>query len=135
MAFFWTWLLPLSPLPLSLVRSQLSPNGDYVLSPAYDLLNTKIHVDDSDFALDDGLFSDDFQSEEKKKSNHVGLEDFQELAKRFEINEKRRNKILTPFLQTQAMVEELTNRSFLNDKTKRAYLLHYQTKRNQLNKI
>lgn len=112
-----------------------TPNGDYVLSPAYDLLNTKIHVDDSDFALDDGLFSDDFQSEEKKKSMHVGLEDFLELAKRFGINEKRRNKILTPFLQTQPMVQELTKRSFLNDKTKRAYLLHYQTKRNQLNKL
>lgn len=110
-------------------------NGDYVLSPAYDLLNTRIHVDDSDFALDDGLFSDDFQSNEKKRSMHVGLEDFQELAKRFGINEKRRNKILVPFLQIQPIVEELTKRSFLNDKTKRAYLLHYQTKRNQLNKI
>ncbi|NQU51004.1 MAG: HipA domain-containing protein [Bacteroidetes bacterium] len=112
-----------------------TPNGDYVLSPAYDLLNTRIHVDDSDFALDGGLFNDDFQSDEKKKSNHVGLEDFQELAKRFGINEKRRNKILTPLLQTQPMVEELTKRSFLNNKTKRAYLLHYQTKKNQLNKI
>jgi len=110
-------------------------NGDYVLSPAYDLLNTRIHVDDCDFALDDGLFSDNFQSDEKKKSMHVGLEDFRELAKRFEINEKRRDKILTPFLQTQIMVEELTNRSFLNAKTKRAYLLHYQTKKNQLNKV
>ena len=109
-------------------------NGDYVLSPAYDLLNTRIHVDDSDFALDDGLFNDGFQSDEKKRSNHVGLEDFQELAKRFEINEKRRNKILAIFLKSQTMVEELTNRSFLNDKSKRAYCLHYQTKRNQLNK-
>jgi len=111
-----------------------TPNGDYVLSPAYDLLNTRIHVDDSDFALDKGLFSDDFQSDEKKKSMHVGLEDFQELARRFGINEKRRDKILIPFLEMQPMVVELTNRSFLNEKTKRAYLLHYKTKRNQLNK-
>ena len=29
-----------------------TPVGDYVLSPAYDLLNTRIHVDDSDLALD-----------------------------------------------------------------------------------
>ncbi|MDD4757267.1 MAG: HipA domain-containing protein [Prolixibacteraceae bacterium] len=105
--------------------------GDYVLSPAYDLLNTKIHVDDSDFALDDGLFSDGFQSDER--SNHPGLHDFQELAGRFGINEKRMDKILNPFMQKQPLVEELTRRSFLNDKAKRAYLFHYQAKRNKLN--
>jgi serine/threonine-protein kinase HipA len=32
-----------------------TPMGDYRLSPAYDLLNSRIHVDDKDFALDDGL--------------------------------------------------------------------------------
>ncbi len=112
-----------------------TPSGDYVLSPAYDLLNTRIHVDDSDFALDGGLFSDGFKSEEMKKSNHPGLHDFQELARRFGINEKRRDKILAPYLQKQPMVEELTHRSFLNDKTKRAYLLQYQNKRNYLNKL
>jgi serine/threonine-protein kinase HipA len=111
-----------------------TPGGDYVLSPAYDLLNTRIHVDDSDFALDGGLFSDGFKSEEMKKSNHPGLNYFQELAGRFGINEKRRDRILAPYLQRQPMVEELTRRSFLNDKIKRAYLLHYQTKRNHLNK-
>lgn len=29
--------------------------GDYRLSPAYDLLNSRIHIDDKDFALDDSL--------------------------------------------------------------------------------
>ena len=108
-----------------------TPVRDYVLSPAYDLLNTKIHVDDTGFALNGGLFTDDFQSVAMKKSNHPGLYDFQELAKRFEINQQRRNKILNPYLQTQPMVEEFTRRSFLNEKTKRAFLMHYQTKRNQ----
>ena len=112
-----------------------TPGRDYVLSPAYDLLNTKIHVDDTDFALDGGLFTDDFQSDAMKKNNHPGLHDFQELANRFEINQQRRDKILSPYLQSQQMVEELTRRSFLNEKTKRAFLLHYQTKRNQLNSL
>lgn len=110
-----------------------TPGGDYVLSPDYDLLNTRIHVDDSDFALDGGLFSDGFKSKEMNKYNHPGLHDFQELAGRFSINKNRRDKILSPFLQRQPMVEELTRRSFLNEKTKRAYLLHYQTRRNHLN--
>ncbi|WP_303922535.1 type II toxin-antitoxin system HipA family toxin [Draconibacterium sediminis] len=106
--------------------------GDYVLSPAYDLLNTRIHVDDSDFALSKGLFSDAFQSEAMEKNHHPGLDDFRELAKRFEMQEKRSDKILAAYTQLQPMVEELTQRSFLNEKTKRAYLLHYQTRRNRL---
>ena len=28
---------------------------DYRLSPAYDLLNSRIHIDNKEFALDDGL--------------------------------------------------------------------------------
>ena len=106
--------------------------GDYILSPAYDLVNTRIHVDDTDFALDEGLFKDNFESEEMKKNRHVGLEDFNEFANRLEIKQKRRDKLLEPFMEKQQMVEKLTQRSFLNDRTKRAYLLHYQTKRNQL---
>ena len=109
-----------------------TPNGDYILSPAYDLVNTRIHVEDTDFALDKGLFKDNFESEEMKKNRHVGLEDFYEFANRLEIKQKRRDKLLEPFMEKQQMVEKLIQQSFLNDPTKKAYLLHYQTKRNQL---
>ena len=34
---------------------QQSADGDYLLSPAYDLMNTSIHVQDEDFALQGGL--------------------------------------------------------------------------------
>ena len=108
-------------------------NGDYVLSPAYDLINTRIHVDDTDFALEKGLFKDDFKSEIMKKTGHAGLEDFHEFAGRTGISVKRRDKLLAPFLARQTKVETLIQKSFLNDQTKRAYLLNYQTKRNQLN--
>ncbi len=111
-----------------------SPNGDYLLSPAYDLINTRIHVDDTDFALDQGLFKDDFKSGAYKINNHANVEDFKELAKRMEIKESRIDKILAPFLEKQPKIEELINHSFLDDKTKRAYLLHYNTRRNYLNK-
>ena len=111
-----------------------SPNGDYMLSPAYDLINTKIHVDDSDFALNKGLFKDDYKSEVYKKFNHPNKKDFKELAGRMEIKENRIDKILTPFLEIQPKVEELINNSFLDNKTKRAYLLHYNTRKNYLNK-
>ncbi|MFC2118919.1 type II toxin-antitoxin system HipA family toxin [Bacteroidota bacterium] len=109
-------------------------NGDYVLSPAYDLVNTRIHVDDTDFALDRGLFKDNFESEEKKKNGRVRLKDFHEFAKRLGIKDNRIGKLIEPFLVKQVSVEALTKRSFLNNPTKRAYLLHYQTRRSQLNK-
>ncbi len=111
-----------------------SPNGDYLLSPAYDLINTRIHVDDTDFALDNGLFKLDFKSEVYKKSNHASKYDFIELAKRMEIKESRIEKLLSPFLEKQPLVEDLVSHSFLDEKTKRAYLLHYNTKRNYLTK-
>lgn len=106
-------------------------NGDHILSPAYDLINTRIHVDDADFALDEGLFTDDF-SDHMKANGKVGLEDFLEFAKRIGINEKRIGSLLSPYMKRQELVEELINQSFLDEPTKRAYLLHYQTKRNQL---
>ncbi|MDA0196726.1 MAG: HipA domain-containing protein [Bacteroidetes bacterium] len=110
-----------------------SPEGDYILSPAYDLINTRIHVDDTDFALTEGLFQDDFESKQMKNNGRVGLDDFNEFARRIGISEKRRDKVLFNFLEKQDAVEILIHRSFLNQSTKHMYLLHYQTKRNQLN--
>ena len=109
-------------------------SGDYFLSPAYDLINTRIHVDDTGFALDKGLFVDDFQSGAFKKTNRRDREDFLEFGRRIGIDEKRAERLIAPFLIKQDKVEQLVQRSFLNDASKRAYLLDYNTKRNSLNK-
>ncbi len=109
-----------------------STKGDYLLSPAYDLVNTKLHVDDSDFALDKGLFADDFKSEQFKKSRHPSKTDFTEFAHRIGVIESRIEKLLHPFLEKQPLMETLVNRSFLSDANKRGYLLMYITKRNYL---
>ncbi len=107
-----------------------SSKGDYLLSPAYDLINTKLHVDDSDFALDKGLFADNFKSEDYKKNGHPSKNDFIEFAKRIGVIEGRVEKLLKPFLEKQPFMEMLVSRSFLNDANKRGYLLMYNTKRN-----
>lgn len=109
-----------------------SSSGDFMLSPAYDLINTRLHVDDSDFALDSGLFADGYKSRQYKKTGHPNQTDFTELAKRIEVTESRVKIILQSFLDKQNHVEVLINRSFLNNKCKRAYLLMYNTKRNYL---
>ncbi len=82
-----------------------SSKGDYLLSSAYDLINTRLHVDDADFT---------------------------EFAGRIGVAESRVEKLLYPFLEKQRFLETLINRSFLSDAGKRAYSLMYQTRRNYL---
>ena len=106
--------------------------GDYLLSPAYDLINTKLHVDDSDFALDKGLFADNYKSTKYKKSGHPAKIDFIEFAKRIGVTESRIEKLLRAFLEKQTMIETLTSHSFLSDASKRGYLLMHNAKRNYL---
>ncbi len=109
-----------------------SSNSDYLLSPAYDLINTRLHVDDTDFALEKGLFADGFKSDVYIKQGHPCKADFIEFAKRIGVVEQRAEKMLMPYLEKQNLVETLTNRSFLDAANKRGYLLMYQTRRNYL---
>lgn len=109
-----------------------SSSGDYLLSPAYDLVNTKLHVDDSDFALNKGLFADGFKSGKYKKNGHPSKTDFREFAKRIGVTESRVDKLMNPFLEKQPFVEILVSHSFLSGADKRGYLLLYNTQRNYL---
>jgi serine/threonine-protein kinase HipA len=109
-----------------------SSSGDYLLSPAYDLINTRLHVDDTDFALNGGLFADDYKSEAYKKTGHAGKTDFIELAKRIEIAKSRTVKVLSLFLEKQSSVEMLVKHSFLSEANKRGYYLMYETRLNSL---
>ncbi len=109
-----------------------SSKGDYLLSPVYDLLNTKLHVDDSDFALDKGLFLDDFKSEQYMKNKHPNKLDFVEFGRRIGVSENRIEKLMAPYLEKQPLMETLISSSFLTEANKRGYLMMYQTKRNYL---
>lgn len=109
-----------------------SSSGDYFLSPAYDLINTKLHVDDSTFALDKGLFANDYKSDGYKKFGNPTKDDFTEFARRIGVDESRIEKLLNPFMEKQPLMERLVNSSFLTNANKRGYLLMYNTKRNHL---
>ncbi len=107
-------------------------SGDHILSPAYDLLNTRLHVSDSDFALAKGLFADNFKSKKYRSSLHPSQADFIEFANRIGVLERRIEKLLTPFLEKQTKVESLIERSYLNAPSKRSYLENYRQRRNYL---
>jgi serine/threonine-protein kinase HipA len=109
-----------------------TPNGDYVLAPAYDLINTRLHVNDSDFALRQGLFADGYQSAQYRRRLHPAQADFIELARRIGVQEKRTEKLLASFVRKQELVEAFVNRSFLNATSQKSYLENYRQRRNYL---
>jgi serine/threonine-protein kinase HipA len=111
-----------------------SPSGDLLLSPAYDLINTKLHVDDVNFALNKGLFADGRKSILHNKTGHPSKADFILFAKTIGIIPKRIEKLIQPFLQKQPAVEQLIKNSFLNEASKKGYLIMYNTRLNNLNK-
>lgn len=105
---------------------QQSGNGDYLLSPAYDLMNTSIHVRDEDFALQDGLIPKSEHSEIYSNSGHPCKEDFITFANRNGVLPKKRDAIIKIFSANNPLIDELIEHSFLDDKTKRMYKQSYQ---------
>lgn len=106
----------------SLLETQM---GDYRLSPAYDLLNSRIHIDDKDFALDDGLLP-------KKLAQGKINSQFAILAKMAGISDKYFQNIMELMLSKSDLVASMVAHSFLNYTTKRNYLQLYQRRLKQL---
>ena len=105
-------------------------DNDFRLTPAYDLLNTKIHVDDSDFALDKGLFKEE-KREYFKHGKANGLS-FKYFGMLIGLPEKVVDKELSVYTAKYPLIDSLINNSFLSEKIKRKYLILYNTKRNRL---
>jgi serine/threonine-protein kinase HipA len=102
-----------------------TPFGDYRLSPAYDLLNSRIHVEDKDFALDDGLLPRNLAQ------GKIGFQ-FAKLAEKVEISEKTFQDIMTLMRSHSDSVEKMVAASFLDDSTKRNYFQSFQGRFKQL---
>ena len=102
-----------------------TPMGDYRLSPAYDLLNSRIHIDDRDFALEDGLLPRNLAQGKVSKQ-------FAILAEKAGVNEKIFNDLMALMVSNSDLVEKMVNASFLNDTTKRNYWQSYQGRLKQL---
>lgn len=110
---------------------QQSANSDYLLSPAYDLMNTSIHVQDEDFALQDGLMPQSEYSEIYRNSEHPCKEDFITFANRIGVLPKKRDEIIRMFSTESPSINNLIGSSFLDDKTKRMYKRSYQERLNR----
>jgi serine/threonine-protein kinase HipA len=106
----------------SLIETTL---GDFKLSPAYDLLNSRIHIEDKDFALEDGLLP-------AKETKGKIREQFLKLGTLAGISEKQVNKMIENLTQKSNDVKQLIQHSFLSDRFKRNYGQAYMTRLNKL---
>jgi len=104
-----------------------TPLGDYRLSPAFDLLNSRVHINDRDFALDDGLLP------KKMAQGKLGLQ-FGVLAEHAGIPEKVFVEMMELMLSQSEAVARFTFSSFLDETTQRHYWQSYQARLKQLQK-
>ena len=102
-----------------------TPMGDFRLSPAYDLLNSRIHVDDKYFALEDGLLPRNLAQGKIKQQ-------FLLLSKQANISEDVSDDILSNMLTYSKSLEDLIISSYLNESTKKNYLQSYQRRLKKL---
>ncbi len=102
-----------------------TPMGDFRLSPAYDLLNSRIHIEDKDFALEEGLLPGNLAGGNVMKQ-------FQTLAHYAGISEKQVNDIFMTLTSETAGVSSLVKASFLSEKIQRNYWQAYQTRLKKL---
>ena len=102
-------------------------DGEYHLSPAYDLINTSLHLyEPRIFALDKGLFREGMHLTDTRTVTRV---DFEEFGRRIGLATRLVKRELDNFATEQPLAKELIKRSFLSDKLKKYYWQSYNYRR------
>ncbi len=102
--------------------SLIRQGEEYRLAPAYDLLNTSLHVHGDDFGLDGGLSLNMFRSDEYDRTGHPCRADFDQFASLIGIVPVRSAKILDRYMTVPEETLSLLHESFLPEKMQRSYL-------------
>lgn len=107
------------------------PSGEYRLTPAYDLLNTSLHLNDgNDLALD--LFADDYETPSFAANAFLAYDDFLELGIRIGLPPSRVRRLLAEITGHEAAIEKLLARSFLPPDMQQAYAASLASRRQRL---
>ncbi len=108
--------------------------GDFLLSPAYDLVYSRIHVNDSDVALKNGMFADDFETRSFKANAFYAYDDFLELGRRAGLPGGIVKLEIQQFIDRQEAVAELIGQSFLEEAVKSQYLREFKNKLSRISR-
>lgn len=99
--------------------SLINRGNEYTLSPAYDLINTSLHLlNPRIFALDKGLFREGMKMND---THTVGFADFFEFGRRIGIPENMIKRELARFSQDNSLIDTLIENSFLSSNLKTLY--------------
>jgi len=97
--------------------------GDYILTPAYDLICTSLHFPDEDrTAL--GLF-DTFETESFREDAFYKRADFLKLAEFYGMNMGRAERHLNQFADNKDRVLDIIGTSFLSDQAKEDFRVRF----------
>jgi len=99
--------------------------GDFRLSPAYDLLNTHLHVDDSLFALTNGLLPIAYQPGNIRAQ-------FLRMAQMADLPEKQAQSMLDTMLSKEKKISGLMESSYLSEEMKLDYKDQYHARVSRL---
>ena len=111
--------------------SLIERNGEYRLSPAYDLINTSLQLMDPHiFALDKGLFKEGMAFSD---THTISRSDFEEFGKRIGLPIKVIKQEIDMFAAEQPLVKELLGRSFLSPSLQKQYWMAFDYRRKMLN--
>lgn len=114
---------------VSIVRTEY---GDYLLSPAYDMVCSALHTDRNNEVLENSLYHGDTSSAGYSRfGHHTGIE-FMNFAERIGILPKRAQTMLNAFTKNEITVDYLAKRSFLDNESKGLYMELYREKRERL---
>lgn len=108
---------------------------DYRLAPAYDLINTSLHVIGNDFGLDGGLSFDIEKSEVYDRTGHPCRKDFERFADKIGLVKKRADRILDKYTDFPESAKRLVDCSFLSDKLKRNYVRIVNERISRFNRV
>ncbi|GHT77511.1 hypothetical protein AGMMS50262_18700 [Bacteroidia bacterium] len=105
-------------------------NGEYILAPAYDLLNTQLfqfwRKGQPVFGLEDGLFEIEHFSDDYLRNDHPSWIDFTTFGKLIELPSSVIQTTLEEFLTPQPLFYDLVERSFLGEFNKKLYIQTYE---------
>lgn len=101
--------------------SLILAGNDYRLAPAYDLINTSLHIDGDDFGLDGGLSPSIEKSDVFDRTGHPCRSDFEKIGIKIGLVQKRIDRILNKYAVFPELANSLLQQSFLTEKAKRNY--------------
>lgn len=101
------------------------------VSPAYDLLNTSLHVNDGN-GLALGLFADDYETPNFAAKAFLAYDDFLEFGRRIGLPPSRVRRVLAEMAGHEAATDKLLRRSLLAPAMQAAYAASLAARRQRL---